>query len=1027
MLSGRYPADEFSGLRPRVTWDRKRDLVRAREGTQSVVVANAGTIPDRGLFGVFLAGAEGAARRVGELDEEMVFESREGDVFVLGASSWRIVSITHDRVLVQAAPGEPGEMPFWKADRGSRPVELGRAIGRLTRELRRCRARRRSSGSRASTTSTRAPRATWCSTSTTSARPRAACPTTARWCSSARATRWGTGGCACSRPGAAASTRRGRSRLRRGCASAASWSSSRSGATTASCCACPSASGRPRRRSSCPTRDALRDLVVRELPGTSLYAGRFREAAARALLLPRRRPGQRSPLWMQRKRAHELLQVAARYPAFPIVLEAARECLNDVFDLPALVDLARRVQTREIRLVTVDTQAPSPFAASLLFGYVANYLYDGDAPLAERRAQVLSVDTAELRELVGGAELRGLLDRQALEALELKLQALAFEPGRGVTSPDRLHDLLLRLGDLSLQEVAARLAPPEGTPAVAQAQTWLAELVARHACDGRRDRRRSALRGGRGRRPSRGRARHRAARGPARGVPRAAAEPVARARRALRAHARPVPRDRRGAPARRPGDGRGSGARRARARRPCAARRVPTGRPRPRVDRGRRALDVAPSLARRAAPRGRAGRARSACAPARGLARGGPGRRSPGPRRAPRRGRAPPGPGAARVDPRARRAARASARLPAGGPRHALGRGRGGLGGPGPPRRAGRPPGAVPRRRRAVPASTAARAARGRGARPDPRAPRVAGRVVLRGDPCGRRRRARRARRRGALGPGVGRRGHERHALGLARLPRRAHAAHGATAAPLGFPLAPTGPGRGGRPLEPAGAPQGWPEPNRAAEGARRAAAQAARRPHPRRRGVRGRARRLPGRVPRAADARRSGPHPPRLLRDRPGRLAVRRSRCPGAAACAARRRSRRAPGGRARRGRSGEPVRGGTAVAEARRGRGRRRGRPDGRPPRARGGAAPRPGGRKRSPRSSARGRARSCRSCHRTSRRGRESRPPRRAPSRSGARRPRAPPSAGRSSPVFRSPTAHCRRSWPRRASCAPGPGSG
>ena len=178
-----------------------------------------------------------------------------------------------------------------------------------------------------------------------------------------------------------------------------------------------------------PDPEALRDLVVRELPGTSLYAGRFREAAARALLLPRRRPGQRSPLWVQRKRAHELLQVAARYPAFPIVLEAARECLNDVFDLEALVDLARRVQAREIRLVTVDTQTPSPFAASLLFGYVANYLYDGDAPLAERRAQLLSVDTAELRELVGGAELRGLLDRQALEALELKLQGLGVRAG----------------------------------------------------------------------------------------------------------------------------------------------------------------------------------------------------------------------------------------------------------------------------------------------------------------------------------------------------------------------------------------------------------------------------------------------------------------------------------------------------------------------------------------------------------------------------------------------------------------------
>ncbi|MCX9077596.1 MAG: DEAD/DEAH box helicase, partial [Candidatus Methanoperedens sp.] len=477
MLSGRYPADEFSGLRPRVVWDRRRGVVRARDGTQKVVVANAGTIPDRGLFGVFLAGAEGAGRRVGELDEEMVFESREGDVFVLGASSWRIVGITHDRVLVLPAPGEPGEMPFWKADRGSRPVELGLAIGKLTRELatapreaalerlerehafdaRAARNlvqylddQRQATGSLPDDRTlvlerTRDEMGDWrlCLLSPWGGRVHAP------WTIALRA--W--------------LRERGELELE------SIWSDD------GIVLRLPERERPPTAEELLPDPDALEDLVLRELPATSLYAGRFREAAARALLLPRRRPGQRSPLWMQRKRAHELLQVASRYPSFPIVLEAARECLNDVFDLRALVDVAKRVQRREIRLVTVDTQAPSPFASSLLFGYVANYLYDDDTPLAERRAQVLSVDTAELRELIGGAELRALIDPQALASLELKLQGLAREPGRGVSSPDRLHDLLLRLGELTKDEVAARLQPPGETSAAAAAETWLAELV----------------------------------------------------------------------------------------------------------------------------------------------------------------------------------------------------------------------------------------------------------------------------------------------------------------------------------------------------------------------------------------------------------------------------------------------------------------------------------------------------------------------------------------------------------------------
>ena len=289
-----------------------------------------------------------------------------------------------------------------------------------------------------------------------------------------------------------------------------------------------------------PPADAIEDLVVRELPATSLFAAHFREAAARALLLPRRRPGQRSPLWMQRKRAHELLQIAARYPSFPIVLEAARECLGDVFDVPALVELARAVERREVRLVTVDTQAPSPFASSLLFGYVANYLYDGDAPLAERRAQALSVDTAQLQELVGGAELRELVDREALADLELALQALG--EGRGAASADAVHDLLRRLGDLSLAEIAARARPRRGAGAGGGREGLARHAGLGSAGDRGARRRRGALRGRRGRGSPARRARHVAPRGTAAGLPRAAAARAPRPRRALRAHPWPIPR-----------------------------------------------------------------------------------------------------------------------------------------------------------------------------------------------------------------------------------------------------------------------------------------------------------------------------------------------------------------------------------------------------------------------------------------------------------------------------------------------------
>ena len=464
MLSGRYPSEEFAELRPRLVWDRLRNVVRAREGARRLAVTNAGTIPDRGLYGVYLAddGATGrrTSRRVGELDEEMVFESREGEVFVLGATSWRILEIDRDRVLVAPAPGEPGKMPFWKADRGARPAELGRAIGRLTREL--AQAPRPAARRRLVERHALEPRAADNlldylaeQKQATEALPDDATLVLERtrdelgdW----RLCLLSPWGGRIHAPWAFAI----QARLRAAGEGEAETLWSDDGIVVR----LPDRDAPPDAADLVPDPDEIRELVTRELGGTALFAAYFREAAGRALLLPRRRPGQRTPLWMQRKRSADLLAVASRYPSFPIVLETFRECLQDVFDVPGLVKLAESVRRREIRLVTADTRVPSPFAASLLFGYVANYLYDGDAPLAERRAQALAVDPYQLRELLGEAELRELLDADALAELEERLQCRS-ESYRA-RSPDQLHDLLLRLGDLTGPELAERsLASPE--------------------------------------------------------------------------------------------------------------------------------------------------------------------------------------------------------------------------------------------------------------------------------------------------------------------------------------------------------------------------------------------------------------------------------------------------------------------------------------------------------------------------------------------------------------------------------------
>lgn len=458
MLSGRYPSAEFAELRPRITWDRVRGKLTSRQGARNVAVINGGTIPDRGLYGVFLAGATKGAR-VGELDEEMVFESRTGETIVLGASTWRIEEISNDRVIVSPAPGQPGKMPFWHGDAAGRPVEFGERIGRMTRELLRLPRPvaftklveehsldanaaedllRYLEEQLAATKRIPSDEDILIETCHDELGDRRVCVLTpfgsrvhVPWCMAATA----------------------KIRGERGIDVEAMWSDD------GFVIRLPDSDEPIPMEALLPAPDEFKDLVLRELGSTALFAARFREAAARALLLPKRRPGMRTPLWQQRKRSTDLLAVASRFSSFPIVLETYRECIRDSFDLPAVADLLAKVQSGAIRVTSIESTKPSPFAASLLFFYVANYIYDGDAPLAERRAQALSIDLSQLQELLGDADLRELLEQSALDETERRLQAL--DPEHQARHADGVHDLLLRLGDLSGEEIAARSATAE--------------------------------------------------------------------------------------------------------------------------------------------------------------------------------------------------------------------------------------------------------------------------------------------------------------------------------------------------------------------------------------------------------------------------------------------------------------------------------------------------------------------------------------------------------------------------------------
>ncbi len=937
MLAGAYPSDEFAELKPRVVWDRVTDTVEGRRDARVVAVTSGGTIPDRGLFGVFMVGEAGTpGRRVGELDEEMVYELRagmHGDVVILGASSWRVEEISHDRVTVSPAPGVPGKLPFWKGDAIGRPMELGRAMGAFVRELEADLTR----GERGRAAAGALLRETHDLDELAAENLLAylddereatgALPTDRRIVVERFRDELGDWrlclltpfGGRIHAPWSLALEARIGERL--GLEVQTIWSDDGIAIRL------PEGDAPLDGIEALlfPDPDEVEDLVVGRLATSTLFASRFRENAGRALLLPRRRPGTRTPLWQQRQRAADLLAVASRYGSFPILVETYRECLSDVFDLPALREILGGVARREIAVHRVETVRASPFASSLLFDYVAAYMYEGDAPLAERRAGALTLDRDLLRELLGQEELRELLDPDALADLELSVQALTED--RRATTIDGVHDLLRRLGDLSAAEVAART---EGGAAVAG--PWLDELAAtRRAVRARiaGDDRWIAIEDV---------ARYRDGVGiaPPVGVPAAFLGPGGRRPRrpacTVGTMPRPVPDIGAGGtlgPARRGGRG---CARAVVGRRHDPARRVSPRRCRARMVRPGHPAHASAAVAGQAAARGRTGRPGGACPVPAGMARhhgdrggnatdAGHGRVG-----AARRGRGSarrrPDP---RLGPRAGRPAGADPGLPAAPPRRAGCSRRGRLGRAGEPRpgrRADRPgparPRAAPPDRPAGRAAAAGRAT----TRGPPGASRVPGRVLLsRAVRCG----GRRQRPRGAgcaVGPGLVRRGHQRHLRALAGTPLEADgrepwstatARRTAERARSARSRGALVPGRSGRGLRHGTVPRPGAGP-----------ARAARRAHPRSGRRRRHRRRLRRCLSDPARDGRGGPDPARLLRRRPRGGAVR----PGGSARSASRCARcRRPaiersGSPAGCCRSGESIRCRAVVAAPRRNR---------------------------------------------------------------------------------------------------------
>lgn len=450
MLAGRYPSDLFAELRPRITWDRKSGVVSARPGARQLAVTNPGTIPDRGLFRVALPDGS----RVGELDEEMVYESREGDTFLLGSSAWRISRITHDLVEVVPAPAETARMPFWHGDTQGRPLETGRAVGKFIREI----AALDTSAAEEQLRTVYhldelAARNLFSyleeERETTGALPSDQTIVIERFRDEIgdwRLVLLSPLGARVLAPWAMSLRHRFRSRY--GTDVDAIWSDDGIAFRF------PDSDQPPDPADLILEPEDVEPLLLEHLSDTALFGARFREASARALLLPRRRPGERTPLWLRRRRSADLLAVVRQFGSFPILLEVYREILQDDFDLPALERILTDIGSRKIRIAPVDTHGPSPFATSLLFSFVAAYLYEGEAPLAERRATALTLDRALLKELLGEGELRELIDAEVVAAVELDLQRLTDT--RRAKDADGIHDLLRDLGPLPLDEIAVR-------------------------------------------------------------------------------------------------------------------------------------------------------------------------------------------------------------------------------------------------------------------------------------------------------------------------------------------------------------------------------------------------------------------------------------------------------------------------------------------------------------------------------------------------------------------------------------------
>ena len=473
LLAGRFPSDEFAELRPRLVWDRDAGTLTGRPGAQRIAVTSGGTIPDRGLFGVFVAG-ESTGARVGELDEEMVYESRVGDVFTLGTTSWRIAEITHDRVNVIPAYGQPGKVPFWHGDGIGRPFELGEALGAFSREVSSA-APEKAQQRLIDAGLDEQARANLMAHLTEQREATGTLPTdrtltvergrdeVGDW----RVILHSPYGMKVHAPWALAINARVRERL------------GVEGSAVASddgiIVRIPDAEAEPPGAELFVfDPDELEVLVTQEVGGSALFASRFRECAARALLMPRMNPNKRTPLWQQRQRSAQLLEVARRHPTFPVILETLREVLQDVYDLPSLRTLATSIADRRIRLIETEPGQPSPYARDLLFGYVGAFMYEGDSPLAERRAAALSVDPALLGELLGTVELRELLDPDVIAQFEREAQRL--DPDRRARGLEGVADLLRMLGPLDAEEVAARLDPDSTDGATAAA--LLDQLIA---------------------------------------------------------------------------------------------------------------------------------------------------------------------------------------------------------------------------------------------------------------------------------------------------------------------------------------------------------------------------------------------------------------------------------------------------------------------------------------------------------------------------------------------------------------------